>query len=104
MKILVITSYSIHYTKLYEGYSSKIELEITISDGKIITASVISQSDSFFSKVIDAKYIDKLIAQQETLEDCDTVRGATVSSTAVKKAFINTLADYNDGGYKSFVV
>lgn len=93
---------NIIYTVIQQGYSSKIELEITISDGKITAASVISQSDSFFSKVIDAKYLDKLIAQQDALKDCDTVSGATVSSTAVKKAFINTLEDYNNGGYKKF--
>jgi len=93
---------NIIYTVTQQGYSSKLELEITISDGKITAASVVNQGDSFFSKVVDAKYLDKLIAQQDTLENCDTVSGATVSSTAVKKAFINTLDDYNDGGYKSF--
>jgi uncharacterized protein with FMN-binding domain len=90
------------YTVTEKGYSSKIELKITISNGKITAATVISQGDSFFSKVNDAKYLDKLIAQQDALKDCDTVSGATVSSTAVKKAFINTLEDYNNGGYKSF--
>ncbi len=90
------------YTVTEQGYSSKIELEITISDGKITAAKVVNQGDSFFSKVVDAKYLDKLIAQQDALENCDTVSGATVSSTAVKKAFINTLADYNNGGYKNF--
>ncbi len=90
------------YTVSQKGYSSKIELQITISNGKITAASVISQGDSFFSKVNDAKYLDKLIAEQDNLEKCDTVSGATVSSTAVKKAFINTLEDYNNGGYKNF--
>lgn len=90
------------YTVSQKGYSSKIELQITISNGKITAASVISQGDSFFSKVNDAKYLDKLIAEQDNLEECDTVSGATVSSTAVKKAFINTLEDYNNGGYKNF--
>ena len=32
--------------------------------------------------------------EQETIEDCDTVSGATITSKALKKAVINTLSDY----------
>ena len=46
--------------------------------------------------------IDKLINEQDNLDNLDTVSGATISSTAVKKAFINTLNDYNNDGYKNF--
>ncbi len=90
------------YTVTQKGYSSNIKLEISINKGKITAASVVNQGDSFFSKVTDAKYIDKLLNEQENLENCDTVSGATISSTAVKKAFINTLNDYNNDGYKNF--
>ena len=55
---------------------------------------VLEQNDSFFNKVIDSDYINKLIEKQENIEDCDTVSGATISSSALKKALINTLNDY----------
>jgi major membrane immunogen (membrane-anchored lipoprotein) len=96
------SSNNVIYTVSQQGYTSKIKLEITINKGKITTAKIIEAGDSFFSKVVDANYIDKLISEQKNLNNCDAVSGATISSTAVKKAFINTLDDYNKDGYKKF--
>lgn len=76
------------------GYSSKIKLEIKIKDGEILSINVLEQNDSFFSKVLNSNYLDTLVNNQKELDTCDTVSGATISSTAVKKAVINTLNDY----------
>lgn len=90
------------YTVTEQGYSSKIKLEITFKNDRITRAKVVDQNDSFFSKVEDVSYLDKLIKKQDVINDCDTVSGATISSTAVKKAFVNTIEDYKNGGYKNF--
>ena len=91
----------VKYTVTEKGYSSDIKLDIIFENNKISKATLISQNDSFFQKVLDADYINKLVNSDNILE-CDTVSGATISSAAVKKAFINTLNDFKKGGYKEF--
>lgn len=102
IKNIEVNNDIVSYTVTQKGYSSTIELQITIDKGTITKAETIKYGDSFFSKVIDASYTEKLIKEQKNLVNCDTVSGATISSTAVKKAFINTMDDYNNGGYKTF--
>lgn len=99
---VAIENSNVTYTVTEKGYTSVIKLKIVINKGIIKSAEILEAGDSFFSKVTDANYIDKLIKEQKTIANCDTVSGATISSTAVKKAFINTLDDYNNGGYKTF--
>ena len=82
------------YVVTEKGYSSKLKLEIVIKDDEITKIEVLEQNDSFFAKIIDADYTQKLKEEQETIEDCDTVSGATITSKALKKAVINTLSDY----------
>lgn len=87
------------YTVTQKGFSGKIKARIVIDDGLIKTIDILEQNDSYFQKIIDANYIDKLIREQETIEKVDTISGVTISSTAVKKMVINTLADYKESGY-----
>ncbi len=87
------------YTVTQKGFSGKIKARIVIDDGLIKTIDILEQNDSYFQKIIDANYIDKLIREQETIEKVDTISGVTISSTAVKKIVINTLADYKESGY-----
>lgn len=82
------------YIVTEQGYSSKLKLEIKIENDKVIAIEVIEENDSFFDKVMNAKYTDTLKNNQDNLEECDTVSGATISSRALKKALINTLNDY----------
>ena len=92
----------ISYIVTEKGYSSDIKALIEFKDSKISKLEILEQNDSFYFKVDDAKYIDKLIKNQVSLSDLDTVSGATVTSTALKKLVINTITDYkNNGG--SFV-
>ena len=88
------------YTVTQKGFSGKIKARIVIDDGLIKTIDILEQNDSYFQKIIDANYIDKLIREQETIEKVDTISGVTISSTAVKKIVINTLADYKESGYE----
>ncbi len=82
------------YVVAEKGFSSKIKLEVIIKNNKITSIEVLEQDDSFFSKVEDAAYNLKLINKQQDLESCDTVSGATISSTAMKKAVMNVLKDW----------
>lgn len=82
------------YVVTEQGYSSKIKIKIIISNDEVTSIEILEQNDSFFGKVIESNYTDKLIEEQKNIEECDTVSGATISSRAVKKALINTLSDY----------
>lgn len=82
------------YVVTQVGYSSKLKIEIKIKDDEVISLEYLDYNDSFFSKVLDSNYNEVLIDNQSDLKNCDTVSGATISSTAVKKAVINTLKDY----------
>ena len=86
------------YTASQKGNDGPITLLITISNGNIVSAEVISQNESFFNIIEDADYINKLI-NSPSIYEVDTVSGATISSSALKKLFINVLDDYN-GGHK----
>ena len=82
------------YVVTQVGYSSKLKIKIEIKDDEVVNIEYLDYNDSFFSKVLDSNYNEVLIDNQNNLSDCDTVSGATISSTAVKKALINTLRDY----------
>src|SRR5574344_1240004 len=89
-----LDGYVTTYVVTEQGYSSKLKLEIKIEKDKVISIEVLEGNDSFFSKVMDANYLETLKENQSNLDDCDTVSGATISSRALKKALINTLDDY----------
>ena len=84
------------YNVSQKGYSGDITAEVIIENEKVISLNIINQSDSFFDKVNKENYIDKLISNQNDLTNLDTVSGATISSTALKKLMINTLKDYKN--------
>ncbi|MGE5456492.1 MAG: RnfABCDGE type electron transport complex subunit D [Ignavibacteriales bacterium] len=77
------------------GYHGDIKAEIIIKNNKVISFNIIDVVDSFYSKVENANYVDKLLEGQDNLENVDTVSGATITSTSIKKMLINTLEDYN---------
>ncbi len=83
------------YIATQKGYSSNIKAEIVITDGKIVSYEILEQNDSFFARVEEANYTDKFINITD-LDSVDTITGATVSSTAIKKLAINTLLDYQN--------
>lgn len=82
------------YIVTEKGYSSLIKAKIVITD-KIDSIEILEQNDSFYSKVEDADYVNTLIKNQNNLENLDTVSGATISSTALKKLVQNVLKDYS---------
>ncbi len=92
-----VTSSNTTYVVTQKGYSSTIKAKIIITNGKITTYEIVEQGESLYSSVEDADYTKTLIDHQSNLADADTVSGATITSTAMKKLLINTLEDYKKG-------
>ena len=78
------------YIVTQKGYSSTIKAKIIIENGKVIEFNILEQNDSFYQKVEEENYINKL----KENKDADTVTGATITSTAIKTMLNNTLNDY----------
>ena len=78
------------YIVTQKGYSSTIKAKIIIENGKVIEINILEQNDSFYQKLEEENYINKLKENKEA----DTVSGATITSTAIKTMLKNTLNDY----------
>lgn len=89
---------TVTYVVTQKGYVGKIKAEIKIENGTVKSYEILEQNESFYGKIEDADYISKLLQNQNKLEGLDTVSGATVTSSALKKMFINTLADFMKNG------
>ena len=83
----------ITYVVQEKGYSGNIKAQIIIDNNKIIEYKVLEQNDSFYQKIEEQDYVNKLKENKEV----DTVSGATITSTALKKMLKNTLNDYKIG-------
>lgn len=89
---------NIIYTVTEKGNGGPIKAEITIKNNTITNINIISHNETkaYYQLILDNNYINKLINEQSNLEEVDTVSGATISSTALKKMVINTLEDYEE--------
>ena len=84
------------YVVQEKGYSSNIKAQIIINNSKVEEFKILEQNDSFYSKIEEQDYINKLKQDNEI----DTVSGATITSTALKKMLNNTINDYKTGSKK----
>ncbi|MEG2028487.1 MAG: RnfABCDGE type electron transport complex subunit D [Bacilli bacterium] len=89
------------YIVTNKGYSSDIKAKIELKDNKILKYEIIYQNDSFYKTIENNDYINKLIKNQNAINEMDTVSGATVTSTALKKILLNVIYDYTNG--KGFI-
>lgn len=88
------------YIVTSKGYSSTIKAEIKLTTNKIISYKILEEKDSFYSKVQNSNFTDKLINNQNSLSTVDTVTGATITSSAIKKLLIDVVNDYtNNKGF-----
>ena len=78
------------YIVTQKGYSSIIKAKIVIEDKFVKEFTVLEQNDSFYQKISDEDYTNKLIKDS----NIDTITGATITSTALKTMLKNTLLDY----------
>lgn len=84
------------YVVTQKGYVGDIKAQITINSSKITSLEILEQNESFYQKIVDANYINKLVNEQNNIDNVDTVSGATITSSAIKKMVINTLEDYGE--------
>lgn len=84
------------YEVTEKSFGGNLNLRITFEQGIIKSITVVEQNDSYFNLIIDNNYIQKLISNQQRLEDIDTISGATISSSSLKKAVINTKKEYDN--------
>lgn len=76
-----------------KGFSGNLKLLITVQENTITNIEIIEQHDSYFSKIENENYIQKLIENQNTIETVDTVSGATITGDALKKAVIKVIEE-----------
>ncbi len=85
------------YTATQKGYGGNIKADVVIENGKIVSVEIISHNETKdrYQSVTDANYINKLIEGQDNLKNVDTVSGATVTSTSLRKLLINVMEDFH---------
>ena len=84
------------YEVTQKGFKGLIESEITIRSGNIISIDVTSQHETYWSEIENHGYIDKLVDNQDNLNNVDAVSGATISSNSLKNMVNKILEDYKD--------
>ncbi len=84
-----------YYIVSEKGNGGPIKAKLTIKDKKITNIEIIENNEtaSYYKLVEESNYLDKLIDNQSEIENVDTVSGATISSTALKKMFTNVIND-----------
>lgn len=79
------------YTGSAEGFGGTIDVQVTISGGRITTIDIVSATGEDASYLEMAKgIIDAMLAAQTS--EVDTISGATFSSTGIKNAVAQALA------------
>lgn len=86
------------YKVSQKGNGGPITCQVTIVEGKVIDIEILNHNETpnYFALVEKEDYIKTLIQEQAHLPELDTVSGATISSTALKKLVINTLQEYEE--------
>ena len=88
---------AIVYVLATSSFSGSLELQVTLKNGVIRSAIPLKYNDTCVSKsdseyytcpsYMDEGYIEKLIKNQNNIDNVDTVSGATISSKAIKDIF-----------------
>lgn len=84
------------YIVTEKGYVGDIKAEVVVNKEKVLSYKVLEQSESYYYRIYDSNYLDNLVNNQFSLNDVDTVSGATITSKALKKLLQNVLNDYNN--------
>ena len=87
------TNNQVIYNVSQKGYGGKIKAEVTFENDQIVSIEITShhETPNRYQLVIDEDYLNKLINNQNNLENLDTISSATVTSTALKKLVTNVI-------------
>ena len=84
-----------YYIVSQKGNGGPIKAKILIDNKEITNIEILEHNEtaSYYKLVEDNNYIEQLINSQKTIENVDTISGATISSTALRKMVINVMSD-----------
>ena len=84
-----------YYIVSQKGNGGPIKAKVYIKDNQITKVEILesNETENYYKLVEESNYISKLIKKQDNLKDIDTVSGATISSTALKKMVIHVKED-----------
>ena len=78
----------------YAGNSS-IKLKITFTGNDVTGIEVISSHETYIGMIYEEEYLDKIIDNQNNLDNLDTISGCTYTSKYLKEIVEKTKEDYN---------
>ena len=84
-----------YYIVSQKGNGGPIKAKLYINNNEITKIEILDshETENYYKLVEEANYTNKLISNQNNLTNIDTVSGATISSTALKKMFIHVKED-----------
>ena len=78
----------------YAGNNS-IKLRITFTGNDVTNIEVLSSHETYMGMIYDENYLNKIINNQDNLDDLDTISGCTYTSKYLKEIVEKTKQDYN---------
>lgn len=80
------------YIATQRGFISDIKAKVVLESGKIVEYEVLEQNESYYQRIVEEKYLEKLI--KEDFNKVDTIAGATKTSSALKDLLKKVMIDY----------
>ncbi len=77
------------------GFSGWIEAEVILENDEVVNFVILSQTESYWARVENANYVEKLIAADD-FEEVDTISSATITTDSLKSILRNVLEDYHE--------
>lgn len=78
----------------YAGNNS-IKLKITFTGTDVTNIEILSSHETYIGMIYDEEYLDKIIDNQNNLDNLDTISGCTYTSKYLKEIVEKTKHDYN---------
>ena len=84
------------YVVTQKGYNGNIKGQIVFENDKIVSFEILShrETKAKYELIIQEQYLNKIVTNQDNLEELDTISSATVTTVALKKMVNNTIKDY----------
>ncbi|MBQ8192890.1 MAG: RnfABCDGE type electron transport complex subunit D [Bacilli bacterium] len=97
----IISKEKVGNTTVYQvsgiGYAGKnsIKLKIVFENDSIKDIEIISNHETYINMIYDNNYLDKIISNQNNLDELDTISGCTYTSKYLKEIVEKTKQDYS---------